>query len=125
VEVTGAPFPRRRLAGDTLLRVPGDNSRRDQAQETQHDTGNPAGHTRGWTWARLGRIDGEGGLGWRTSPAIGVPGARKGPGLRHLVHKLRGESVVLTRGLWWPVLQRRMAGDEVLRRRRSGSRGGG
>jgi hypothetical protein len=91
VEVTGAPFPRRRLAGDTLLRVPGDNSRRDQAQETQHDTGNPAGHTRGWTRARLGRIDGEGGSGWRTSPASGVPGARKDPGLRHLVHKLWGK----------------------------------
>jgi hypothetical protein len=65
------------------------------------------------------------GSGLRTSPASSVPGARAGPGLRHLAHKLRGFDVMLTRGSRWPELQRKMAGGEILQRRRVGVRGEG
>jgi hypothetical protein len=49
-----------------------------------------------------------------------VPGVRKGPGLRHLAHKLREVDATLTRGLQWPELQRKEEDDDDPRRRRSG-----
>jgi hypothetical protein len=63
------------------------------------------------------------GSGRRTSPASGVPEARAGPRPRHLAHKLRGGSVMLTRGLWWPGLRRKEEDDDDRRRRGSGARG--
>jgi hypothetical protein len=44
------------------------------------------------------------GSGRWTSPASGVPGARAGPGLQHLAHKLRGVDAMLTKGLQRPEL---------------------
>jgi hypothetical protein len=57
------------------------------------------------------------GSGRRTSPASGVPEARAGPRPRHLGHKLRGGSVMLTRGLWWPGLRWKEEDDNDRRRR--------
>jgi hypothetical protein len=54
-----------------------------------------------------------------------VPDATASQKLRQLAHKLREVDVMLTRGLRWLELQRKMAGGEVLRRRRVGVHGEG
>jgi hypothetical protein len=46
-----------------------------------------------------------------------VPGARKGPWLRHLAHKLREFDAMLTRGLQWPELKQKEEDDDDPRRR--------
>jgi hypothetical protein len=60
----------------------------------------------------------------RRNDGARVPGARKGPGLRHLVHKLWGFDVMLTRDLRRPELRRKEDDNYDRRRRGSGSRGG-
>jgi hypothetical protein len=110
--VAGAQLPWRRFAGDTRPGVPGDDSRRDQAREVQHNTGNLAGRLWRRFWARLGQNDGEGGSGRQTLPASGVPVATASQTSRQLALKHRGGNAMLTRGLWRPELRRKEENDD-------------
>jgi hypothetical protein len=64
--------------------------------------------------------DGGGGSARRRNDGARVPGARKGPELRHLAHTLRGFDAMLTRGLRRPELRRKEDDNDDRRRRRSG-----
>jgi hypothetical protein len=113
---------RRKHAGLDLSWPSGLGFERDQAGELGIGTANTCGHLWRWIRARLGHYDGEGGEQRRHAR---VPDAMASQKLRHLAYKLREVYVMLTIGLRWPELQRKMAGGEVLRRRRVGVRGEG
>jgi hypothetical protein len=119
------PFPWRRSAGAGQSRAPGVRTTRAWVWEDQLVMGKPPRGSARVRGACNGSCHGMGGSSQRSSPASGVPGARAGPGLRHLAHKLRGVDAMLTRGSRWPELQRKMAGGEILWRRRVGVRGEG
>jgi hypothetical protein len=76
-------------------------------------------------WARLGQIDDEGGSGWGTSPASGVPEATGCQRLQDPAQKNQGKEGRLTKGSGWPELPRKGEDDDDRRQRGSGARGEG
>jgi hypothetical protein len=85
--------------------------------------GNPPRATAGLGRPLSGDIDGGRGFAWRRSPVCDAPGVAVALKLRGLAQQVKGADVLLTEGLGWVEVRRRVTVNNGRRWRRVGLRG--
>jgi hypothetical protein len=105
--------------------APGVKTTRARVRDGLHDMVNPPRATAGLGRPLSGDIDGGRGFAWRRLPACDAPGVAVALKLRGLAQQVEGADVLLTEGLGWVEVWRRVTVDNGRWRRRVGLRGKG
>jgi hypothetical protein len=96
---------------------------RARVRDGLRDMGNPPRATAGLGRPLSGNIDGGRGFARQRSPACDAPGVVVALKLRGLAQQVEGAGVLLTEGLGWVEVRRRVTLDNGWRRRRVGLHG--